>query len=148
MQRGVSILAVAAVIFVVLLIAVAALTCVVDTKSAANEGGATAALRALSSAEADFAKANGHFAESLKDLRAGHADLGDSVLSGLAEGGSPTNFTKYGYEFKYVANKVTFHITADPVTRGKTGTRSFYVDESAIIRANATTSATATDNPI
>ena len=39
----------------------------------------------------------------------------------------------------------TYIITAEPLERGKTGQRSFFTDETAVIRSKATTPATASD---
>ena len=42
----------------------------------------------------------------------------------------------------------TFSLNADPVARGSSGQRSFFTNQSAVIRANATAAATSSDNPI
>jgi hypothetical protein len=70
----------------------------------------------------------------------------DSVLSGG---------TKSGYIFTYVAgasdangNVLSYSVTAEPASRGTTGQRGFYTDQSGVIRANATGTATAASTPI
>jgi hypothetical protein len=71
------------------------------------------------------------------------ADLIDSVLSGG---------TKSGYTFNFTAGAGTpstgYSVTANPISRGTSGQRGFYTDQSGVIRANSTTSATSSDSPL
>ncbi len=65
----------------------------------------------------------------------------------------PDTFLRSGYPYAYMpmsrSGKVTgFVMLADPLARGKTGQRSFHVDETGIIRANFTVQANEKDNPI
>jgi hypothetical protein len=131
------------------------------SREAANEASATATLRTLNKAETAYASTyKSGFTEGLNPLgppdrgrpyrdRAGLVEL---QLSGR-DGGTNTSFVKNGYEFKYHAGArgvegiTTYSITADPTTRGSSGQRSFFTDQSAVIRANATAPATATDDP-
>jgi hypothetical protein len=43
---------------------------------------------------------------------------------------------------------MTYTINADPISRGTTGTNSYYVDQSGVIRQNSTTQAGAADSPL
>jgi hypothetical protein len=52
------------------------------------------------------------------------------------------------YEFKYRADPDSFRINADPKEYGKTGIRSFYVDQSGTIRYDTGKSAGASSVPI
>jgi len=71
------------------------------------------------------------------------ADLIDSVISAG---------TKSGYQFVFTAAAGTptpgYSVTANPSSRGTTGQRGFYTDESGVIRADPTTTATSTSSPL
>lgn len=96
-----------------------------------NEAGAIASLRTLSSAEATYQSTagNGEYG-TIEEL--GEQKLIDYVL---AEG------HRYGYLFKVRREKrstesqSSLEIFAIPRTYGVTGRRSFYIDETGVIRA-------------
>ena len=96
-----------------------------------NEAGAIMALRTLLSAEATYQATvgNGDYG-TLEEL--GREKLVDYVL---AEG------HRYGYLFRVRREKyspespASFEILAVPRTYGRTGRRSFYIDETGVIRA-------------
>lgn len=72
-----------------------------------------------------------------------------SHLCGEDWNGAPNTISKYGYFFSYRTGKEGgYEIHADPIARGSTGNRSFFVDESGVIRANATAQASSVDNPL
>ena len=63
--------------------------------------------------------------------------------------------SKQGYLFAYTPTDSdgdgtfdVFTVTADPITVGVTGTRGFFGDESGVIRASASGTATVADSPI
>ena len=93
-----------------------------------NQDRAEASMRAIRSAEATFLATN-HRYGSLGDL--GSAKLIDEEL---ARG------TNYGYRFKVVVENTSYRATAVPVkygwNEGGTGSWSFYLDESGVIRGN------------
>jgi len=47
--------------------------------------------------------------------------------------------TKQGYLYSYTTDAIGYYAIAVPENRGVTGTRTFYVDETGIIRSNAGT---------
>jgi hypothetical protein len=57
---------------------------------------------------------------------------------------------KYGYKIDLSVLSNKFEVIATPVEYGKTGRRSFYIDESAILRGgdHAGGAATLSDKPI
>jgi type IV pilus assembly protein PilA len=71
------------------------------------------------------------------------SDLIDSVL---AAG------TKSGYGFVFAGDGKTpsngYKITADPTSRGTSGQRGFYTDQSGVIRNDPTTTATSASLPL
>lgn len=103
-----------------------------------NESIAQSLLRTVASAEASF--------------RAGEGDGRYGTLEELISKGliSKDLMEKYGYriELAVLANK--FEATAVPLEYGKTGRRSFFVDESGILRAgdHGGGAATVSDKPV
>ena len=77
-------------------------------------------------------------------------------MAGRAEGGRANSFVKSGYRFTYwpgprdVKGQIaTYTIAARPLEYGKTGSRSYFTNESAVIRATAEDrDATAQDPPL
>ncbi len=160
--KGFSLLELLIVLSMLLIIVAIATPTVCHSRIASNEASATASLRALRNAELTYASTyRSGFTDTLTRLgspAAGvtpsvtNADLVDPVLSG-AVNGSTNSFTKNGYTLTYTPNGAfgsitTFTINAEPLTRGSSGQRSFYADQTANIRANATAPATLADQPI
>jgi len=164
-QRGFSLIELLIVVAIILIIAAIAIPNLLRSRIAANEASATSSLRSLNTAEITYASTyNSGFTDNLSRLGAPpagtqpsttNADLVDPVLSGSVAG-STTQFVKSGYSFTYVptGTNTTFGFIAqyavlgDPQARGSSGQRSFYTNESAVIRANATTTAQVSDTPI
>jgi hypothetical protein len=55
---------------------------------------------------------------------------------------------KSGYTFTYTGAVNTWSCTANPTTKGTTGDRFFFVDQSGVIRFSSTGAATATSGAI
>lgn len=161
-KRGFSLVELLIVVAIILVISAIAIPNLLRSRQAANESSAVANLRVLNNAEVTYALTyNSGYTSGLNALgppssglaTANAADLTDPVLSGLATQGSNTMFVKSGYVFRYVPNGAypnifSYTINADPTVRGSTGQRSFFTNEPLVIRANATSIASATDNPI
>ncbi len=85
-----------------------------------------------------------------------NGDLVDDVLAGRAKGGTDTSFERRGYKFTYEpgppdakGNISGYTFTARPIQYGKTGKRSFYCDQTAIIRGTSEDrESTAKDPPL
>lgn len=117
-----------------------------------NESTAVASLQSLNSACENYAKLYGGYPKSLSTLgpdgaaSSASADLIDGALAGG---------TKSGYAFTYTpgasgvsGNILGYHIMANPVTPGTSGRRSFFTDQSGVIRANMAGAADASSTPI
>ena len=128
-----------------------------------NEASAIATLRLINSAEVTYASTyHAGFSANLNQLcapspggqpNANAADLLDPERCGQGRKGTATTFVRNAYVFKYVpaakaGSIATYSIYADPISRGRQGQRSFFTDESGVVRGNATEPATAGDNPI
>jgi prepilin-type N-terminal cleavage/methylation domain-containing protein len=165
-KQGFSLIELLLVVAIILIIAAIAIASVMRSRIAANESAAVAALRTINVAEATFASTyNSGYSEDLRRLAAPGsgsasvtaADLLDPVLSANAPGSTgPNSFVRKGYVFPYTptGNSTTFgwifqyQVNADPQTRNSTGRRSYYSDQSSIVRANASAEATSSDNPM
>ena len=154
-QKGFSLIELLIVVAIILIIAAIAIPNLLRARMAANESSAVGTLRSINTANATYETLyNYSFANGLPTLggatvAAGvvapctSANLIDNVLS------ASNTPTKSGYNFNYVGanpntadtvctSDTTYTITAVPVTIGGTGNRSFFTDQSGIIRQDPT----------
>ncbi|HUJ32706.1 MAG TPA: DUF4190 domain-containing protein [Candidatus Acidoferrum sp.] len=145
----------------ILIVAAIAIPNLLRARMAANEASAVGSLRVINTAEISYNSIYGNgFAPSLETLGGGggaescdHAQLIDSVLGGGM---------KNGYGFAYAGSAAVaaagkdcttpgvsgYSVTADPITRGTTGQRGFYTDQTAVIRVEPNGTATTDSSPL
>ena len=124
-SRGFSLIELLMVVSVIGLLAALAVPNLVQSKKAANEASAIAAIRELTTAQMTYSATvgSGSFGSMASLQDAGFID------SGLGSG------TKDGYNYTVTATGSTaFTLTAVPISSGLTGERGFYCDETAVIR--------------
>ena len=167
-QKGFSLIELLIVVAIILIIAAIAIPNLIRAKMAANEASAVGSERTIVTAEISYNGAgwnNGAtppvyvgFSATLPNLGSGGAGVCNPATSTatcliddvLANG------NKSGYTFTYApvagpAGGVTnagFTANADPQSRQQTGTRSFFADETGVIRQNSTAPAKVSDAPI
>jgi type IV pilus assembly protein PilA len=101
----------------------------------AQETAALKAISTLNTAQVQYNSTYGRFAASLTELgppTSGNANASsaDLISSDLAAG------EKQGYRFTLAASPVGYTITAVPTAFGSTGSRTFFSDQSLVIREN------------
>ena len=158
-QKGFSLIELLIVVAIILIIAAIAIPNLLRSKMAANEASAVASLRTYNTSivayqttygtdpTTDFSQLGPTAGGALPTAAA--ADLVDNLLGVKAP-------TKSGYAFTYVpgaadANGIvsTYTINADPTVANSTGQRTFFTDQSGVIRQRTDGKpAAVTDTPI
>jgi hypothetical protein len=112
----------------------------------AQEMQALQRLQSIQNAEVQYSSLYGQYASSLAQLGpsttgTSSAQGADLIPSELALG------VKDGYRFRVEGDGMKFSIEARPVDYGKSGTRSFYTDQSLMIRQNSSDAPATVDSP-
>ena len=151
-DRGFSLIELLIVVAIILVIAAIAIPSLIHSKMAANESSAVGSLRTINSALVNYASTyGGGYPTALSDL--GPSSTPSSTAADLLDAVLITGM-KSGYSFLYVAtadssgSNTTYSITASPLAPGSSGKRGFFTDQTLVIRANGSGTATASDPPI
>lgn len=134
-RRGFSLIELLIVIAIILIIIMIAVPKYNAAQRFARETAAIGAIRTIHTMEVQYYSQYGKYATDLKELgpptsgapSPAAADLIDSKLAGGETG---------GYKFILSANAGGYQINANPVTFGVTGARTFYSDQSMVLRQN------------
>lgn len=144
-QKGFTLIELLIVIAVIAILAAIAIPNLLSSRKAANESSAISSVRTLISAQETYRSRKGTYAANNAAL--GTAKLVDSLL-GPASGDA----VKSGYKLVTSTASGTeaskYTIVATPSTAGTTGDRSFFADESGVIRATESGTATVSSDPI
>ena len=151
-QKGFSLIELLIVVAIILIIAAIAIPNLLRSRMAANEASAVGSMRTINTAAVTYSTTypSTGYPVALSQLApsasasSSAADLIDSVLS---------SGTKSGYTF--VMNngsgastpQTSYSVSATPVS-GSSGTRTFYSDQSGVIRGTASGTATSTSAPL
>lgn len=145
-QKGFTLIELLIVIAVIAILAAIAIPNLLSSRKAANESSAISSVRTVVSAQETYRSRYGTYATEIGHLGSGasiaatSAGLIDPVLAGG---------TKSGYTIATAGTATTYTITAVPTTVGTTGDRSFFADQTGVLRAKADGGTpSATDSPI
>jgi hypothetical protein len=116
----------------------------IEARRGSNEASAIGALRTLTTAQSLFREGDKD-KNGLLDYSGSLEQLGKlSLIDGVLASGK-----KQGYRFVILqAGQFTWSATAEPVMPGETGKRSFFVDESGVIRFSTSGEATSLSSPV
>lgn len=159
-QRGFSLIELLIVVAIILIIAAIAIPNLQRAKMSANEAAAVSGMRTIFTAEAAY-YAQGWsnpgalgFSNTLADL-GNNAGCNPPSLKSACQldnvmANADKTAPKSGYYYTYVpiAGGVVntgFTLNSDPSLRGSSGQRSFYTDQSGVVRGNPTAPATPAD---
>jgi prepilin-type N-terminal cleavage/methylation domain-containing protein len=136
-QEGFTLIELMIVVAIIAIIAAIAIPSLLNARKAGNEASAISSLRTLTTVNEQYRTRFQTFASALTDLST--TNYIDSVLG---------NGSKSGFGFTYSAGSTTWNCEAGPDVLGTDGDRSFFVDQTGIIRFSSTGTATVTDGPI
>ncbi len=136
-QRGFSLIELLIVIAIILIILSIALPQMSKSRMHAQEMSAVAEVRTINQAQVQYQSQFGQYATAIGQLgppaTAGAAE--SPAASGLIPG-SLASGTASGYNFTITGTPGGYSVTAVPKTFGSTGRRTFFSDQTAVIREN------------
>ena len=134
-RSGFSLIELLIVIAIILIIVTVALPKLNKAKMYAQETAALKAIQTINTAQVQYSSTFGRFAQSLTELGppasgTSNASAADLISGDLASG------DKQGYKFTLAGTPTGYTISAIPAVFGSTGSRTFYSDQSLVVREN------------
>jgi type IV pilus assembly protein PilA len=133
-RRGFSLIELLIVIAIILIIAAIAMPKLTSARMYAYEMAAIRTLVTLNTAQTQYFSTYGRYATSLAEMgpppggATATAAAGDLITTDLAAG------MKSGYKFTMVGSPQGYAVNAEPQVFNTTGKRSFFTDQSTVIR--------------
>lgn len=134
-QAGFSLIELLIVIAIILVILAIALPQVNKSLMNANEMAAVKQIHTIQTGQTQYYSQFGKYAASLKELGPPAGGAAGPAASDLIPG-SLSSGTHSGYTFTVSGSAEGYAITANPVAFNSTGRRTFYSDQSLVIRQN------------
>ncbi len=136
-EHGFTLIELMIVVAIIAIIAAIAIPSLLNARKAGNEASAISSLRTLTTVNEQYRTRFSEYGPALTNIQA--AGYIDSVLG---------NGTKSGYTFVYTGTTNTWSVAGAPVTMSTTGDRSFFVDQTGVIRGLAGAGAGSGSQPI
>jgi type IV pilus assembly protein PilA len=134
-RRGFSLIELLIVIAIILIIVTIALPRMSRARMFSQETAALGAIRTLHTAQVQYYSQYGRYATSLTELGPPTSGAASPAGAHLIEGALATG-TKSGHKFIMTGNASGYVINVAPETFGNSGSRTFYSDQTMVIRQN------------
>ena len=134
-RRGFSLIELLIVIAIILIIITIAMPKLTNAKRFAQETAAMRAIQTIHTAEVQFNSQYGRYAVSLQELGPPASGAATAASADLI-GNDLANGTKQGYKFTVSGNNGGYVVNANPVTYGTDGSKTFFSDQTMVIREN------------
>ena len=136
-NQGFTLIELMIVVAIIAIIAAIAIPSLLNARKAGNEASAISSCRTLTTVNEQYRTRFQSYSTSLANL------LANNYIDNVLGSG-----TKSGYTFTFTGATNTWSCTSSPVTKGTTGDRFFFVDQSGVIRFSSTGAASAPSGAI
>ena len=134
-RRGFSLIELLIVIAIILIIITMAMPKLQNAKKFAQETAAKRAIQTIHTAEVQYNSQYGRYAVSLTELGPPASGAAGPAAADLI-GEDLSNGTKEGYKFTVAGNAGGYVVNAIPEIFGTTGSKTFFSDQTMVIREN------------
>lgn len=136
-SRGFTLFEIVLVVSIIAILLAIGIPSLLNSRKSGNEASAISGLRTINACNQQYKTRYGRFALSLANLSSARM-IDQQIGSGQ----------KSGYQFTYTGVQFTWSVTARPATTGVTGDRSFFVDQTGVLRGVAAGTATSASPPL
>jgi type IV pilus assembly protein PilA len=134
-RRGFSLIELLIVIAIILIIITIALPRLSRARMYSQETASIGAIRTLHTAQVQYYSQYGKYAASLTELGPPASGAANPAAADLV-GNDLSGGDKSGYKFTLTGNQAGYAINANPLAFGSSGSRTFYSDQSMVVRQN------------